>query len=451
MKLKHLREPELEFDNGKHIDIRYGLMNYGPHDLEQPRRPQSIKVGVVGSSASISQSSEWLDKCSEPIAAKESDKPNLFPHFPGFCQEHTFKSELVLDSSLTQQLTPRDLSPKAKDWKYEEKIRHMADVFSHNIAALAEKSPDVILLAMPEELIAFLAEAEDSRIASKTRLKLEFHDLVKGLSMSSGCPIQLVRPSTWDSKIARRLKDERSKSVATQDEATREWNLFTALYYKAGGFPYRVPRPETSYDTCYIGIAFFVTPDKKSVQSSVANVFNERGHGVAVKGKEAKISRVDRQPHLSAEDSTLLFKDCLQAYRTEHKRLPARVVIHKSSQFSQSEKEGFLEGAEALNIDLCDMMSVSRSSSRLFREGYYPPLRGTWWQKTHDEHNLYTRGSVDFYQEYPGMYVPMTLGVKLAEFGTEPRQLMEELLVLSKTNWNNTQIDSLMPITDLLW
>lgn len=441
-----LQEPLLEFGSGQHVDIRFGLMNFGPQDIEQVRRPDKIKVGIVGTSQSIECSSSWLEKCAGKIVRKDSKKLNLFPDFPGFDEDTCFRSKVVLDSSLTHRVLAKDFTP-VDGWDYEHRIRHAAEYFADCIDQLAEKSPDVILLSMPTELVALLAHAEETRVPDNKRLKLEFHDLVKGLSMKAGKPIQLIRPSTYDETKRRLEKDERSKAGALQDEATRAWNFHTALYYKAGGFPYRVPRPETSYPTCFIGITFYVTPDKSKVHTSVANVFNERGHGLAVKGKEAIVSKDDRQPHLSKQDAFDLVGDCLKAYRAEHRTMPARVVIHKSSAYSNDEKEGFIRGLEEGNIDLIDLLSMRKGTTRLFREGYYPPLRGTWLHIDEGHHILYTRGAVDFYQEYPGMYIPRTFEIQAAESTTSPVELMEELLILSKTNWNNVQMDSTMPIT----
>jgi hypothetical protein len=66
-----------------------------------------------------------------------------------------------------------------------------------------------------------------------------------------------------------------------------------------------------------------------------------------------------------------------------------------------------------------------------------------------DEANwyLYTRGSVDFYMAYPGMYVPKSLEISVAETDQSPRKLAEEILALTKMNWNNTQFDNALPIT----
>ena len=161
-----------------------------------------------------------------------------------------------------------------------------------------------------------------------------------------------------------------------QDEASRAWNFFTALYYKAGGFPGAFPRAEGEYATCYIGVTFFKAPDKQSTNTSLAQVFNERGYGIAVRGKEAVITSDDHQPHLSREDAEQLVKDSLPAYRNDHRNWPARVVIHKTSNFNDGELEGFSAALSDAGIDLRDFLTLDESMIRLFREGYYPPLWG---------------------------------------------------------------------------
>jgi hypothetical protein len=60
---------------------------------------------------------------------------------------------------------------------------------------------------------------------------------------------------------------------------------------------------------------------------------------------------------------------------------------------------------------------------------------------------LYTRGSVEFFSTYPGMYVPVSLGFRLEEAEQTLRFHAKEILALSKMNWNNTQFDGFEPIT----
>ena len=60
---------------------------------------------------------------------------------------------------------------------------------------------------------------------------------------------------------------------------------------------------------------------------------------------------------------------------------------------------------------------------------------------------LYTRGSVPYYATYPGMYVPRPLKFEMAQTDSSARRVAEELLALTKLNWNNTQFDGGLPIT----
>jgi hypothetical protein len=136
----------------------------------------------------------------------------------------------------------------------------------------------------------------------------------------------------------------------------------------------------------------------------------------------------------------------LRAYRGEHKTQPARVVLCKTSGYSPDEMTGFRTALSTHDIESADIVNVGETHTRMFRVGDYPPLRGTFLSKSDSLHTLYTRGSVDFYETYPGMYVPRPLGLTFAECGSTPRLLAQELLALTKMNWNNTQFDNAEPI-----
>ena len=176
-------------------------------------------------------------------------------------------------------------------------------------------------------------------------------------------------------------------------------------------------------------------------------MFDERGEGVIVKGAQVQLSRDDRQPHLAEADAHALLSNAIGVYRKEHRTSPARLVVHKTSKMSDAEVQSFRGAAEDHKIDLVDLLSVRRSLTRLFREGTYPPLRGTFLKLEEATGILYLRGSVQFFQTYPGMYVPrpLELSVSIAETTTD--RLGHEILSLSKLNWNNTQFDGGEPIT----
>lgn len=167
-----------------------------------------------------------------------------------------------------------------------------------------------------------------------------------------------------------------------------------------------------------------------------------------VKGGPAVVNKDDRQAHLSREDAKALLTNALATFRQEHKTTPARVVIHKTSSFSPDELAGMEQASAEANIEFVDLVWLRRSQLKLFRTGTYPALRGTWLPLSHREGLLYLRGSVPFFECYPGLYVPRPLEYRCERFDSEnARPIAEELLALSKLNWNNTQFDGGEPIT----
>ncbi len=223
--------------------------------------------------------------------------------------------------------------------------------------------------------------------------------------------------------------------------------MHTALYYKAGGIPWRLLRDAAELTTCFVGISFYRTLDKSRLLTSVAQVFNERGEGVIVKGAQAQLDKNDKTPHLSSADAHALLKQAITVYRREHHTSPARVVVHKTSRVVPEEAEGFDAAAKEHAIDMVELLTVRRSFSRGFREGTYPPLRGTFIELQETSGLLYLKGSVDFFRTYPGMYVPRPLEFSVHRAETPLPQLASEMLSLSKLNWNNTQFDGGEPIT----
>jgi len=459
MKVELLTEPELEFGAGRHVDIRFGLRNYGPITFDDPIAPHEIRLGLVGTATTIAGVKEWLAHCRAGVPAKASKKPNLFPAFPGFGAESCFRCDWVSSDKLEGVINPRDLDKIIQSEPRSEGIPKLVELFIRECRRLCEKSQvDVLICAPPQEMFAYadnepvVADAEETQ-SSETEseadeeegLRTDFHDMLKAQAMILPKPIQMVRPATYDEDAKEMTRHGLVRRV--QDPATRAWNFHTALYYKAGGTPWRLARSPSEYASCFVGISFYHSRDKHHVYTSVAQVFNERGEGMILRGGEAHKSEEDRKPHLSRQDTATLLRDVLTAFHGEHKHWPARVVVHKTSSFDANEKDGCDDALTQLRISSRDLLVITESFLRLFREGQYPPLRGTFANLDAKSSILYTRGSIDFYQMYPGMYVPRTLEITSVDVEQPPRVLAEEILALTKMNWNNTQFDAAFPIT----
>ncbi|UWZ81811.1 argonaute/piwi family protein [Occallatibacter riparius] len=442
MNLTILEEPELEFGGGnRHVDIRFGIRDYGPFDLQSSRAPKEVRVGLIGTTETVEGTTRWLEKCSQGVAQKQTKQPNLFPAFPPISSTSSFCCAFVADASLARTLTNTSLETVSNEATIADRVERAVDLFIKEVEFLAENSnPDVIVCALPVEVLEMVYEER------KSPGRKDLHHLLKARTMQWRIPIQLILPSTYDESKARKLK-RTGIPRPLQDEATRAWNIFSALYYKAGGTPWRLVRDSSQFSACFVGISFFESLDRSRLTTSMAQVFNELGEGVVVRGGSASLSKDDRQPHLSGDDCQALITDALAKYRDVHRTLPARVVIHKSSPFSQEEEAGARKAIKEARIDIYDLVHVNDSEIRLYRDGVYPPLRGTFLQTSGRSGVLYTKGSVPFFETYPGMYVPKPVSIKIAAGDQTPLGHAKEILALTKMNWNSTQFDGGMPLT----
>ena len=165
--------------------------------------------------------------------------------------------------------------------------------------------------------------------------------MLKARGMQLRSPIQLIRPVTYDENVKEVTGTGRVRRL--QDPATRAWNFHTALYYKAGGTPWRLVRSPSDFPSCFIGIGFYRSLDQQRVHTSVAQIFNERGQGMILRGGEAYKAEDDRQLHLTRNEMAKLMKGVLGKFYAEWKHWPSRAVVHKTSLFNADEVAGWRE------------------------------------------------------------------------------------------------------------
>jgi hypothetical protein len=176
-------------------------------------------------------------------------------------------------------------------------------------------------------------------------------------------------------------------------------------------------------------------------------MFDERGRGFILKGKRANTESRGRHPYMTRGDARQLISESLAAYRNHHKHYPARIIVLKTSQFRDEEAEGIYEAIDEAGAELRDLVWVQESYSvKIFRDGNYPVMRGTFVELD-GKGLLYTNGSIPYYGTYPGLYDPRPL--LLCPYpGSDSTiaQIANEVLSLTKINWNSTQINQRLPI-----
>jgi hypothetical protein len=432
----------------------------------------------VGSSTTITLTKQVLEKLQGAIS---SAQPNrwLYPDYPGFSRQTTIKCDFV--TSQNWEAVVKDSEIKMILGITDNVNRRIAagvNLFKEKvrIISLEDNKPDVIICAMPFDIEAYCGISERTRGAKRPKftaaerergrllaqgqmlleqwgfgielerdrgeedIDLDFHNALKGKVMEHGIPVQLLRESS-----ARGFLYYGQPSVkVTQEPATFAWNLATALYYKANGKPWRLAK--LRQDSCYVGISFFhnLLNPNRDVQTAMAQVFTHNGEGIVLRGTDVIVDPLRREPHMSERQSRELLAEALRTYQERAGRDPSRVVIHKTSLFSQDERQGF---DTAIGRHAKDFVTISkRNAFRFARVGQYPVLRGTMIYLDDDMCLLYTTGYTPRIRTYPGHRVPKPLLV--IHYGdSEMKEICGEIMGLTKLNWNTTAFATYLPIT----
>lgn len=443
-------EPMLEFgDGGQHCDPRQGLREYGPL---QPRSGDVVRVGVIGTEGTVAGFTEFLGETARGIESGNKQLINLNPDFPGLGNQNPFRCKFEVPDGATATISRRQVNEITNIARHDNAVRHAVKLITSQLSALVEGSsePDVIVMALPipliEKLVNAKSETEDSDEGDDGGDMLNFRDLLKAKTLHLPTPTQIVWPDTWDdaAKIPRKVK--RDSNRQTQVKATRAWNLLNALFYKAGKVPWRLMPDQAEYRTSFLGIGFYRDLDGQQLWTSTAQMFDERGRGLILRGARAQTEKRGRHPYLTAKDAEELVVQSIATYKTHHRHVPARLVVLKTSRFRPEEAEGINAALEKYGIEMSDLVWVRESSPiAIFREGNYPVLRGTFVD-LEGKGLLYTRGSVPFYGTFPGLRVPRPLLlVPHDNSDSEIQMLAKDVLALTKVNWNTTQFDQKLP------
>ena len=406
------------------------------------------EIGVIGTAETADGFAQFIERCRTGIEGKKSPLINLYPPFTGLGNNNPFRCTFEVDTFARRIIPVRDFGRIIAIPKQSDAVRAAADLFAEQAIAMLEGSsrPDVIVVALPADLICKVVNAKsEAEEEDKLEDELNFRDLLKARILLLSVPSQIVWPTLWDdkAKIPRKLKETLRE---VQDPATRAWNLLNALFYKAGKVPWRLPRQEGEFKASYLGIGFYRDLSGQRLLTSTAQMFDERGRGLILRGARARTDKGDRHPYLERNDAYDLVVRSVRAYRAHHGHAPARLVILKTSRFEPGEIEGIGQAADELQIDRRDLLWVSEDPHvTLVREGDYPPLRGSFIQLGKDA-LLFTRGSVPYYRTYPGLRVPRPLLLRPHACDSSIPELAAEMLALTKMNWNTTQFDQASPI-----
>jgi len=241
------------------------------------------------------------------------------------------------------------------------------------------------------------------------------------------------------------------------------WALSTGLYSKAAGTLWQPS--DVKGNTAFVGISYAISKSKNTC-IGCSQLFDSTGTGIKLLlRKISDPGLFKHNPYMKYDEARTLmsslrdqYQKCLQPSQLK------RIVIHKTTPFTQDEIKGFTQALEG--IDDIELLQIQEYSSwRAIRYDtedytkdptYFAINRGTTIPLDDFSFLLWTHGCVqhddlsgrrlNYYKG--GRGIPSPLIVKRYYGKSSGDILVNEILMLSKMNWNSG--DSLykqLPVT----
>lgn len=465
-----LSEPTLEFRYGQRVTRPHdGLSLFGPFDADLGSRPGAVTYAVVGTSNGINAFSAFAKRMCGPVPEPDGKSAALWPEFPGF--DIAFGSEWPNDPVWIAAVERTKLLHAAKQNDKYQRVHDVVGLMLDPIATSQKRDeqPRVIVCVVPDEVWKTcrpqqsVVDGVGDKVSPKElrqrirgnrglfddfdplvyQLAPDFRRQLKARVMTYGTPIQIIRESTLALEI-----DQHFSYRGLTPLSDRMWNLSTALYYKAGGKPWRLATAREG--VCYVGIAFrLANPDAGSRNGCcAAQMFLDDGDGVVFLGEYGPwYAPKTRQFHLSPEAAERLLTGVLKTYEDLHGKRLSEVFLHSRSGIDAAEFEGYQAAVPAGTKLVAVRIRRAGRGLRLFREGTWPVFRGTFLEETARSGFLWASGFKPELGTYDGADVPVPLAVEVQHGDANIEQVARDILGLTKLNYNACKLGAGQPVT----
>lgn len=472
-RLDFLPEPLLRFGFDQCLDDpRTGLFAFGPL-LE--RRPPAMRVGVIGTAASLSVYRKWVTRISGYIPPADSTSAHHLA-FPGF--QATFKTPWTPEPTIEIPVSETDISRALRLDDRHLAIYNTVSLFEAPIRRKLRDDDlgiDLWFVIVPEEVYllgrplsrvrqservalttkmnARLAKRlqrepslfeEDMQAAEIYRHDTNFHHQLKARLLDAKAVVQVVREPSLSPDNVDSLSGLKRRM---QDPATLAWNLCTTSFFKAGGRPWKLA--EVRDRVCYVGLVFKKNAIELDARMACcgAQMFLDSGDGLVFKGTPGPWYSPDtREFHLPEIEAKQLVERIVTAYVKENGQPPTELFIHGRTRFNDAEWRGFRDGAPSGTNVVC--VRIRRSHDmKLFRDGTTPVLRGTTYRLNSRRALLWTMGYIPYLMTYPGREVPNPLSVEVVHGDADIAAVCSDVMRLTKLNFNACIYADGIPVT----
>lgn len=247
------------------------------------------------------------------------------------------------------------------------------------------------------------------------------------------------------------------------------WWLSFSYFVKSFRTPWVIDN--TDKTTAFAGIGYSVDKredHKGHIILGCSHIYSSHGEGLKYKLSKVndKIKWINKKPHLSYDDAYEFGINILNLFYDSMNKLPKRVVIHKRTFYTEDEKQGIIDSLysnkKIENVDLIEINfenNIRYVSSKIDNEDNslsidgFPISRGTCIQLNDREALLYAHGVVPSvlkptYKYYQGgRYIPKPLRIIKHHGLGSLEQIANEILGLTKMNWNSLNMYSQLPVT----
>ncbi|TKJ23920.1 MAG: hypothetical protein CEE43_01790 [Promethearchaeota archaeon Loki_b32] len=456
-------EPDLIFrDKTTCADPRVGLLNYKPNGLEHNNL--RIPIGIIGSKKSINAAIDFLSLLQysiEGVTYPNSNIRNL--DFPGLYQDGPLGFYMEKDDNYCQEISSQNIEKILNIANRNERIVEFSEHIKQILKDLSGQNlpRPVIIITIPKKILEACSDpfTKDKKIRLSDRnfrdlqriasmdqserpIFYDFHNYIKVLGYELNLRTQLMLPQTLE-----------FKGGNLEDPASIAWNYVVAQYYKFSGIPWKLA--DLNPETVHVGISFYYDINKRDsvvIKAAIAQVYMRTGDSQVARGLELKVEHEEdiRRTNLTEEQAKDILSQAINLYkRQHHNSKPNRIVVHKKSEYTEEENEGFLKSTK--NIEIQDFIHIKEYCHfNAITSTDYPIARGSVFERNSNNKkvfNLYTTGYIPCLDTYPGSMIPKPIEVIVEKSDSDTEILARDIINLTKLDWNSTDFCKRMPVT----
>ena len=427
-----LAEPSLLFGAGgssKHPLL--GLRTHGPYSRDS-FGSADVRFALITTTTLYARTRQFLGRLLSQH--QPTDRRKYVPPYPGFKQVYGVGlrpadgSEVQLDSSLVNAPDPHNAIAAA-----------LAPAIRQLTATRSDW--DVLVIALPAAWRQWKVSADGA---------FDLHDQLKAFAAPLGLPTQIV----WE-----------DRALSFKHPCSLSWRLSMALYAKAGGTPWRLQRSDDA-DVAYVGLSYAIrggTAD--GFVTCCSQVFDADGGGMDFVAYDVGQGLDLDNPHLTRDQMRAVMSRSVRLYQDRHAgNLPNRIVVHKTTRFRDDEVDGVFDAWDACEAIECVRVQASTPWRGVHlveanlgqgpsKPANWPVQRGTLQFVSGRDGLLYVNGTApglasgngNFYQGAKSIPSPLLV---TRDAGSGPlERTADDVLALTKMDWNNDALYDPLPVT----